>query len=138
MDNKIFNVNGKDLERFHIAMKLFLMDEYQRINIPLGWSISKTKGFILHGGYSSNPTYYKFPQGLTLTALIEMIWGWLHSEEAKTIELFEWEVAADHDGDNDLGWRIYTENWGRIEKCEDVKDSTALGAIKPCWCWYGK
>lgn len=39
----------------------------------------------------------------------------------------------DHDGDNGKGWRLYTENWGRIGDWWG-----SIVAIEPAWACYGK
>ena len=42
------------------------------------------------------------------------------------------ETFADHDGENELGWRVYTEEWGQVNG-----DWHCL-AIRPAYLWYGK
>jgi len=36
-------------------------------------------------------------------------------------------------GDNEKGWRVYCEDWGKIDS-----DDYAFLAIKPAYIWYGK
>jgi len=39
----------------------------------------------------------------------------------------------DHDGDNAKGWKLYNEEWGRVDS-----DSSAVIAVAPVWAMYGK
>lgn len=39
----------------------------------------------------------------------------------------------DHDGDNEKGWRLYNEGWGRINGYD-----YSIVAVKPAWAMYGK
>lgn len=39
----------------------------------------------------------------------------------------------DHDGSNAKGWRIYNDEWSRVDGY-----AYSICAIKPCWMEYGK
>lgn len=42
-----------------------------------------------------------------------------------------------HDGDNEIGWRVYCEDWGKIYT-SDNRSIDGVIAIKPVYLWYGK
>jgi len=44
-----------------------------------------------------------------------------------------WEYNAKHDGSNSTGFRIYTEDWGKVKN-----EGYSIGAIKHVYTWYGK
>jgi hypothetical protein len=74
---------------------------------------------------------------ITTDELVEELWTWLHSDEAKEITMDDWDADVDQDGDNHLGWRLYTEDWGHIS-INNRLDSYSIAAFKPAWLWYGK
>ena len=78
------------------------------------------------------------PADVNSEELTDILWNWLSSEEAKTVEFSSWEQDADHDGSNDKGWRLYTEEWGCITEKGKSMDHYSIGAFKPVYLWYGK
>ena len=39
----------------------------------------------------------------------------------------------DHDGSNSRGWRMYVNEWGRVEGYHG-----SIVAVEPSWAWHGK
>lgn len=39
----------------------------------------------------------------------------------------------DHDGDNERGWRLYTETWGKVASLD-----YSICAVQPMWAMFGK
>ena len=136
MDNKLFNVNGRDKKRLLEAIKLLLADEYGNEGKVTGWSFHEEKGFIMYWHCESDIS--KFPIPLSADSICEIVWEWLKTPEANSVKLFQWEEDIDTDGSTYKGWRVYTEDWGHIKKNEHTIDHYTIGAIKPCYCWYGK
>lgn len=127
-DNPIFNVNGDTLKKLKETINLAL--DGRKIG---GYIFKKEKGLILLSYISSsNKDVIKFPAPLNSDQIADIVFEWLKTEEALLVPNEGWDADADHDGNNELGWRVYTENWGKI-----AGYSNAL-AIKPAYLWYGK
>lgn len=129
MDNRIFNVNGSGGEQLMDAIKLAF--KTSGFKTAKAWKIDNQKGIILYwyNDKGTNP----FPSPLTAEEVLPIVSSFLKSEDAKNIECIEWDEDYKHDGSNSLGWRVYTEKWGKI----DNKDYSFL-AIKPAYMWHGK
>jgi hypothetical protein len=127
-DNAIFNVNGVGLERLKKTLSLALEN-----NTVEGWKFKKEKGICLYQYDStSKKDIQKFPVPLKAETVAELVFEWLKGDEAKTTTLQGWDIDADHDGSNELGWRAYTEDWGHVDGDWNVL------AVKPAYMWYGK
>lgn len=126
-DNAIFNVNGSGFERLKLALELALGD-----STIVGWKVKKNKGICLYSYSSSDKEINLFPTPLSYDEVASVVFKWLESDEAETIELSDWDYDLDHDGSNSLGWRVYTEDWGHID------DDWHMVAITPAYLWYGK
>ncbi len=143
MDNKIFNVNGRTKEQLALAVKLLLLDEYGHYERVKGWYFDIKKGLILtwHVGEKYNAIPFTNRMGLQSEIqeeeLVELLFDWINSPQAKTMEHEGWDVNTAHDGSNELGWRLYTENWGHIEPNGSL-DHYSIAAFKPAYLWYGK
>ena len=130
MDNKVFNVNGRSIHQLKQTLKLALTDEYGDIDKVGSWEIDKEHGFILN---SISIRGNKFPIELPIEFITDIVWNWLHSEDAKKMNFEGWDDDADHDGHNELGFRVYCDDWGHVGY-----NHYALVAIRPAYCWYGK
>lgn len=135
MDNRVFNVNGRTKDQLKLALQLALFDEYDKNNTIAGWRTTKEDGLILMSYISSSSSIQsnKFPVPLNYEQLVDIVWTWLKSDEAKHVEQSGWDIDAPHDGHNNLGWRMYCGDWGRIGD-----DWGSIIAIKPAYLWYGK
>jgi hypothetical protein len=56
---------------------------------------------------------------------VELAKGWLKN--------VNYGNEPDHDGDNERGWRIFTEAWGHV-----AGRHYAIIGIQPAWAMYGK
>lgn len=127
-DNAVFNVNGDSESRLKDTLRLALNGR----NVD-GYKFIQSKGLVLYSYISSsNRDAVKFPAPLNADEVTSIVSKWLKGDEAKTVHCSGWDANADHDGDNELGWRVYTEDWGHIEGEWDAI------AIRPAWMWYGK
>ncbi len=137
MDNRIFNVNGRSKEQLKLAIDLLLLDEYNGFQKVKGWYYDVNKSFVLTWHVHNKSTAFTDrlgkPSEIKSNELTEILWDWLDSDEAKDVIHTSWDCDVDHDGDNDLGWRLYTEDWGKVNN-----DSYSIAAFKPAWLWYGK
>jgi hypothetical protein len=123
-----------------------LLDEYGTNQKVKGWYFNKQKGLVLTWYFDPDKkekvTPFTDRMGkpcvINEDELVDLLWNWLDSDEAKTVEFGSWENNVDHDGDNDKGWRLYTEDWGCIKETEHTIDHYSIGAFKPVWLWYGK
>lgn len=139
MDNRIFNVNGREDDDLLEVLKLaFKHGNWNKERKAKGWRIDKKYGFIL---FSYIPTYTytgkninEFPIPLSAEAICPIIKEYLKNKETwENVEFEDWDKDLDHDGSNGKGWRVYCENWGHIDS-----ESSAFIAIKPAYMWFGK
>lgn len=129
MDNRQFNVNGSSFGMLESTLKLALEQEGgKKFN---AWKVDPRKGFVLSWCYKEGSN--KFPVPLDVDSVAKIVWEWLKSDEAKSIEVTGWDEDADHDGDNSVGWRVYCEDWGHVGG-----DYSAVCAIKRVYLWHGK
>jgi len=147
MDNRIFDVNGKTKEQLHLAVKLLLLDEYDSLisRKVKGWYLNPKKGLVLtwYVGDSKKATPFTNrrgePEGIEGGELTDLLWNWLDSEEADTIELDGWdEDLKDSDVSMSPGWRLYTEDWGHVKETEHTIDHSSIAAFRKINLWYGK
>ena len=125
-DNAIFNVNGSGLNCLKKTLSLAFSDK-----TICGFRFKKEKGLILYN-YGSSDKLTKFPSPISAVQAAEIVFNWLESKEAKEVPMQGWDSNADHDGENELGWRVYTEDWGHVDG-----DWNCI-AVKPAYLWYGK
>lgn len=150
MDNKVFNVKGRTIEQLEKAVDLLLFNEYGEHDKVRGWYFVPEKGLILtwHVGndyLKATPFTNRMgiPTPIDKEELVETLWNWLFTEQAKLVTYNEqqhnWDIRlGDFDGSQDLGWRLYTDSWGHIEESMSTIDHYSVAAFKPSWCWYGK
>lgn len=144
MDNKQFVVNGRTKEQLKLALDSLLLTEYNYDKTVKGWYINPKKGFILTDYITEKCKPFTnnmgINQDISKDDLLEILWNWLDTDEAKNIEKNEkWEHDADHDGHNELGWKLYTEDWGHVNiDSEYSLDTSSIAAFKSVFCWYGK
>lgn len=139
MDNKIFNVNGRTKLQLEKTLELLLLDEYEKQRKVKGWYFDPEKGFVLL--WHTEKGGSEFPVPLYYDSVADLVWQWLQdSEDAlkmRTGKFEDWDNKLDHDGSNELGWRVYVEDWGHIYQGLTLNNYT-LGAIRPVYLWYGK
>ncbi len=130
-DNKVLNVNGEGDEGLLLALELAFLQHGKRTTCS-GWSQSKEHGFILHW-HRNGTGVIPFSHDLSLTETFAIVKGWLNGEFAKTLELDGWDRDNDHDGHNGTGWRVYSEDWGKVGG-----KPYSICAIKRIFVWVGK
>lgn len=65
------------------------------------------------------------PYPIDFAGSLQFVKGWLNQAN--------YGKQPDHDGDNDKGWRVFTESWGHV-----AGYSYSFVAIQPVWAMYGK
>lgn len=144
MDNRIFNVNGRTIEQLELAIKLLLLDEYGKQISVVGWYFKPEKGIVLTWYCNEDSTAKPFtdnmgrPQAIEPGDLVETLWNWLFSAQAKTVILKDWDRDLEDDVSTAPGWRLYTEDWGHVKKDDYTIDSYSIAAFTPAFMWYGK
>jgi hypothetical protein len=144
MDNRQFNINGKTKEQLTLAVKCLLFNEYNEEKTVPGWYYSKKKGLVLVWHVNEDSTAFTDrmgnPKEVNAEELVEILWVWLQTDEAKEVEHNDpWDYNADHDGSNDLGWRLYLDEWGCVKNDNGMTiNHYSIAAFKPAWLWYGK
>lgn len=144
MDNKIFNVNGRTKEQLRLALQLLLLNEYGENKKVRGWYLSKKNGLILTWLVDSSNKAIPFTDRMGKESeisgeeLVDLLWNWLSSDEAKYVECVDWDADLDHDGSNEKGWRLYTGQWGHVSENDITVDHYSIAAFKPAFLWYGK
>lgn len=144
MDNRVFNINGRTKEQLTLAVKCLLLDEYNKKENVKGWYVNSKKGLVLtwlvKEGYKAHAFTDRMsnPTPMEEDELVDTLWNWLHSKEAKTIECEGKDAQLeDSDVSTELGWRLYTEDWGHVHDGSSM-DHYSIAAFKPCHLWYGK
>lgn len=145
MDNRQFNINGRTKKQLNLALKCLLFNEYDEEKTVSGWYFNPNKGFVLTWWVGENYIATPFtdrmgkPKPVNVEDLTEILWEWLTTDEAKTVEMSGWDEDADHDGSNELGWRLYMEDWGHVNMGGSHSlDHYSIAAFKPAYLWYGK
>jgi len=133
MDNRVFNVNGIGKETLRDTLRLVLRQEWNKDNTCEGWRVSKTHGLIILWHVENQEHGTKFITPLGYEPLTDLVWEWLESDEANEIELVKWDADYQHDGSNSYGWRVYCEDWNKVDN-----DVYAIFTITPSYMWHGK
>lgn len=124
-DNAIFNVNGSGIEKLTKVLSCAMGGQFA------GYRIHNTLGFILYS-YKTGDRMIPFPSKINAVQAAQMIFDWMKSDEAKKIPCEGWDCNSDHDGSNEKGWRVYTQDWGHADG-----DWNCV-IVKPAYLWYGK
>jgi hypothetical protein len=121
MDNFNIDVTSQGRANFDLAF-LIAFSQYVKCK---AYKIDKDKGFVLYW-LTTEGAVNTLPYEMDWKETADFVWGWLlKNRPSKTPELF--------DGSYELGYRIYTEDWGHAGR-----DCRAFLAIKPIWALYGK
>jgi hypothetical protein len=129
-DNWIFDVNGYEKKQLRAILDLAVMLTGYSIK---AYRVNPTMGIILYwytDESDKDPNIIKFPlenKGL----ILETLWAYL-KETKWSVKPESWEEDCDHDGHNELGFRVKTGDWGK------VSHSGTFLLIKPVYIWFGK
>ncbi len=133
MDNRIFNVNGDGKDWLLDAIKLALRHHFRDNNKIAGYKYYRTHGLVFLWHVEKDKGESEFPVPIDAETATNIALEWLKSKQSKEVPLEGWDANADHDGSNELGWRVYCEGWGHV-----ADNHYALFAVKPAYLWYGK
>jgi len=139
MDNRVFDINGEGQETLGRVLQLAFEQKGSNTKAKY-FVVDKKKGLILlwYVADSQKDKVTKFLTPLSAKAATPMVIEWLNSDEAKTIELGDWDEDADHDGSNGAGWRVFCERWGHITGEDGLDYDGSIVAITPAYMWHGK
>ena len=115
--NPILNVNGHGLERLKAVLSL-------ADRLPAVGYIAEKQRLVFF--WYDHEQAVMFPCALTMDRCAEFAHDWLASAD--------YGRQPDHDGDNEKGWRCFTETWGRIQPY----GHPAFVAVEPQWIEYRK
>lgn len=135
-DNRIFNINGIKKKHLRTALKLAFQIESDHNKdgaMAEGYVIDPKKGIIFLWNTDTTKNAIGFSEPKNFEACYDFAKQWLATPDALNTELLDGEDDYDHDGSNDLGWRVYLEDWGHVGS-----NRYAICAVKPCYVWYGK
>jgi hypothetical protein len=118
----LLEVNGDSLFRLQKAMELLDLWEAGKFTI-VGFTIDENRIVLFEYPHSSMTP---FPAPMPVSFVAAMVHAWLTTAT--------YPEEPDHDGDNERGWRLYKEDWGRIDKFEHG----SVCAIEPMWIEYDK
>ncbi|QDP55317.1 MAG: hypothetical protein Tp176DCM1853251_1 [Prokaryotic dsDNA virus sp.] len=119
-DNPVLQVNGISLERMRYAMRL-------AYGFPAhGFRIDKERGWLVFLKYESSPNMTAFPVPLDADRCADIAFDWLKAQP--------YPSEPDHDGDNEKGWLIWKDSWGKIEG----HDYHSFLGVRPAWIIFGK
>lgn len=140
MDNRIFNVNGESEAMLLNTLRLVFAQCDGTTCV--GYFESKEKGLVLCRYASDGYAVNKLPP-MNADQIFHFVLAWMKTEYAQKVIDFtnkeskekdaNWDKDIDHDGSNELGWRVYCESWGHVGDYHG-----AICAIKPVHLWYGK
>lgn len=119
MDN--FHIDVICIGRDNLKAALTIVSSQHRQAV--GYSVSPEKGLIFY--WAEHDKMTALPFKLDVEGMTDFATRWL-AEQAYGRE-------PDHDGDNDKGWRVYNEAWGKIGS-----DWQTFIAVRPAWACYGK
>ena len=130
MDNRIFNINGKGQKYLQRVLELAL--DQSGFSSFKSWA-ETSKGLVLYWTDHPNTKANKLLGATSAENITPMVFNWLSSPFAKTIELDDWDSDIDQDGHNSEGWRVFCEDWGHVDG-----SPYAVCCITPAFMWHGK
>lgn len=117
MDNFHFDMTSRGDKALMTALSLFPQHKVT------GYRVDADKGLVLYWAASERATALPFDMTLEQAARFAADW----------LEHADYGSKPDHDGDNEKGWRLYSESWGHISG-----EWQAFAAVQPMWAMYGK
>jgi hypothetical protein len=132
-DNRVFDINGVDDIHLKKAIELaFSIDSDNRM--AKAYMVTEKHGLIFFAYKSDGVAANEFPVPLDASEAFDFAKEWLKSNSAHSVKLEGFfKSTNDSDVSEDWGWRVYLEEWGRVDRHWGV-----ICAISPSWIWYGK
>jgi hypothetical protein len=151
MDNRRFDVNGHKDDELRLALRAVFAQsggtqavswkvvDYctQKRSVQVGYPATEA-----HGTVQPDITVpclvllpwrqdgdVPFPFGMGAESVVPSVNGWLFDY---CIMGNRYSPQPDHDGSNSQGWRVFIDDWGRVQGLH------AICGIRPEWCWHGK
>lgn len=130
MDNFKLDITCRGKEAFQKAMALAFHNHTKAEAIR----VDPKKGLIFYwhaeaGREALSAGYTKLIFKHDANAATDLAWNWLLNVPDE-----EYQEYLDLDGSLTKGWRVYNQQWGKIEGEGDY----SFVAIQPVWAWMGK
>jgi hypothetical protein len=124
VDNRIFNVNGQGDDLLLDAMRL-VFRQMGTLGRAVAWAFDRQQGLILLWS-SERQGAHRFPAAMNADECFPLVKTWLSGPESAATVMEGHDRDADHDGHNEIGWRVHCGM------------SMAICAVKPAYLWFGK
>lgn len=134
LDNPVFNVKGQGKKMLKKTIELGLACVGH--SSLAGYRVDNKKGIILYWTKVEKDDFQPFESDKDLKEITKTVLSQIENleivldeenDEFSDLELDDGDVGSD------FGWRVYTEQWGRIEG-----DWQACLAVVPSFLWIGK
>ncbi|PLS19607.1 hypothetical protein CVD28_04100 [Bacillus sp. M6-12] len=134
LDNPVFNVKGQGKDMLLKTLELGIACVgYHKFS---GFRLDDKKGIVLYWTDTEKEGYQKFMLESEPKDIVDQVFEAVSHFKLK-LEKNEdefWDLPIDDcEVGNDLGWRVYTEQWGHIDE-----DWQPCLAIVPSYLWIGK
>ena len=133
LDNPVFNVKGDSPTMLETVLDLGLActGTYRIV----GWKVDPKKGLLLYKSLPENDSdVHPFITPMTGKELAPTVLAWLESSPEDAMELGEDdEPLEDDDVGMEVMWRVYTEDWGHVNR-----DWRVCLAVTPSYGYIGK
>lgn len=135
LDNPVFNVKGEGKAMLLVALELGInCVGHSKFS---GFRLDATKGIVLYWTDSTTDGYHQFMSPSKPEDIVDQVFQAVTDTPINIINDEDdeyWDKPCDDDDvGNDLGWRLYTEQWGHIGD-----EWEACLAIIPSYLWVGK
>ncbi len=111
-----------------------------RNQVPVSYVIHEKYGLILFSAHQEEKHLFYDEKNVKCEKLPpirveDFVESWLKDAKPQDFITDDYEDEAYPSSDvmNEVGFRLYVEEWGNVAGCFD-----AIVAIKPICCWYGK
>jgi hypothetical protein len=124
MDNRNISIQSEGREAFDLSFQLLF--DCAPGKKATHYKEDIKKGLIFFWHEEPGATKLLIPMGWKDCS--NLAWSWLNS-----LSDDRYGEYLDHDGSNGKGFRVYNENWSRINDYQ-----YSFMAVLPIWAWYGK
>lgn len=129
-DNRVFNVNGCGSDNLLKTLDLvFLQEDHKAV----AWEHDSQRGMVIMWSSTGRNHANRLPGPMDAKQILPLVESYLSGDLADELLFEDWDRDYDHDGSNELGWRVYVEDWGHVGS-----NQYAICAVRPAYMWYGK
>lgn len=121
MDNRKIELLLEGKEDFVAAMRLAINNRE-----TIGYRVHENEMTLFWSKTSPCDDFKELPYSMFTNDVINFVWGWLESVSPMS-------AKPDHDGDNEKGFKIYTDGWGHGKF-----GWQSFVNVTPIWAMHGK